>query len=78
MKSLCCRPSVLNPVIVFTLICIKEREKGKGKKKPAVDLLFCFCSFFSCSGCEVLTVCFLNGYELTCLPWCYNFAPNGS
>ena len=43
MKSLCSSPSVVNPMIVFTLICIKEREKRKGKKKKAaVDLLFCF------------------------------------
>ena len=75
MKSLCSGSSVLNPVIVFTLICIKEREKWKGKKKSCCIL---FCSFFSCSGSEVLTFCFLNGYELSCLPWCCNFAPNGS
>ena len=76
MKSLCSGSSVLNHVIVFTLICIKDREKWKGKKKKSCCILFC--SFFSCSGSEVLTFCVLNGYELSCLPWCCNFAPNGS
>ena len=45
MKSLCCSPSVLNPVIVFTLICIKEREKGKGKKKSCCRSFILFLFF---------------------------------
>ena len=56
----------------------RERKMKRKKKKSCCRSFILFCSFFSCSGSEILTFCVLNGYELSCLPWCCNFSPNGS